>query len=167
MIKAWLRLGGAERVTKYYLVSAGIALIVTGGAKVLTSFGTADLLETHDPIIGITFKALMLFSGVMEIAVALFSLFGKNQPISVALVALMSFNILVYRLGLWWIGWHRPCHCLGNLSDALHLSAKTADMVMKLILAYLLIGALCSLAILWPKRLVQMRAMRAARFSAS
>jgi len=48
---------------------------------------------------------------------------------------------VVYRLGLWWMHWHRPCSCLGNLTDALHISPQVADNVMKVLLAYLLIGS--------------------------
>jgi hypothetical protein len=39
------------------------------------------------------------------------------------------------------MNWHRPCNCLGNLTDALHISPQTADNIMKLLLAYLLIGS--------------------------
>ena len=48
---------------------------------------------------------------------------------------------MLLRFGLWWMGWHKPCNCLGNLTDALHLSPQTADNIMKVVLAYLLIGS--------------------------
>ena len=46
-----------------------------------------------------------------------------------------------YRIGLWWIGWQKPCSCLGNLTDALHISPQVADNVMKGLLAFMLIGS--------------------------
>jgi len=54
----------------------------------------------------------------------------------------LATNFVVYRVGLWWIGWHRPCGCLGNLTDLLGISPHTADTIMKLVLAYLLAGTL-------------------------
>jgi hypothetical protein len=37
--------------------------------------------------------------------------------------------------------WHRPCGCMGSLTTALHLSDQAADNIMKVVLAYLLIGS--------------------------
>jgi hypothetical protein len=59
---------------------------------------------------------------------------------------------LVYRLGLWWMDWHRPCNCLGNLTDALHISPQAADNVMKVLLAYLLIGSYALLSWHWRQK---------------
>jgi len=49
------------------------------------------------------------------------------------------------------MGWHRPCGCLGNLTDLdlLGISPHTADTIMKLVLAYLLVG---SYWLLWRSR---------------
>ena len=62
----------------------------------------------------------------------------------------MSTNFLVYRLGLWFIGWHHPCGCMGSLAGMLHLSDNAADIIMKGVLAYLLIGSYAIL--LWERR---------------
>jgi hypothetical protein len=56
-------------------------------------------------------------------------------------IAWLATNFFVYRCGLWWMGWHRPCSCMGNLTDALHIRPEVADNIMKVILAYLLIGS--------------------------
>ena len=57
------------------------------------------------------------------------------------MIAGLSTLFAVYRIGLWSLGWHRPCSCLGNLTDALHLSPVIVDNVMKVLLAYLMIGS--------------------------
>ncbi|MBI3849679.1 MAG: hypothetical protein HY298_05230 [Verrucomicrobia bacterium] len=41
--------------------------------------------------------------------------------------------------------------CLGHLTDALHMSPQTADELMKVILAYLLIGSYALLQYQWRK----------------
>lgn len=94
-----------------------------------------------DPILGVQFEHLVLSLGVAEIAVALICFFGKRQMLATMLVAWLATSFVVYRLGLWWINWHLPCHCLGNLTDALHISPQLADSIMKGVLAYLLIGS--------------------------
>jgi hypothetical protein len=58
----------------------------------------------------------------------------------------------MYRLGLWWMDWKKPCSCLGNLTDALHISPQTADNITKVLLAYLLIGSYGLLLWQWKQR---------------
>jgi hypothetical protein len=91
---------------------------------------------------------------VAEIVIAAICFFSKWQTLALGLVAWMSTNFLVYRLGLWWMNWKKPCSCLGNLTDALHISPQTADNIMKVLLAYLLIGSYGLLIWQWQKRRV-------------
>jgi hypothetical protein len=126
---------------KGFSASAVVFLIVTGAAKVWTAFGNVKLLTVADPIVGISFKHLMLVVGLAEIVIALVCFFSKRQTLALALVAWLATNFVVYRFSLSWIGWKKPCNCLGNLTDALHISPQAADNIMKVVLAYLLIGS--------------------------
>lgn len=128
--------------TKRWLAfSYGVIVVVTGVGKVWSGLGNSKSLAVNDPIIGIKFGQLMLLVGVAEIAIALVCFFSKRQTLALGLVAWLSTNFVIYRLGLWWMNWHRPCGCLGNLTDALHIRPETADNIMKGLLAYLLIGS--------------------------
>ena len=130
-----------DTIPKWFVLSAGAILAVTGIAKVWSGLGNSKFLAVADPITGIKFGQLMLAVGMAEIVIALVCFFSKRQTLALGLVAWMSTNFVVYRLGLWWMDWHRPCNCLGNLTDALHLSPQTADNIMKVLLAYLLFGS--------------------------
>jgi hypothetical protein len=83
----------------------------------------------------------MLVAGILELMLAAFCSLSNARIISIMLVAFLSELLMVYRLGLWWIGWHRGCSCLGNLTDAIRVSPQLADEVMKGVLAYLLVGS--------------------------
>jgi hypothetical protein len=89
---------------------------------------------------------------LIEFVIAFFCLFGRQITLNAVLVAWVASNLAVYRFGLWWIGYHKPCNCLGNLTDALHISARVADTGMKIVLGYLLIGSLAILFWLWRQR---------------
>jgi hypothetical protein len=52
---------------------------------------------------------------------------------------------LVYRLGLILVHYHKPCSCLGHLSDALHISPNAVNIAMKIVLEYLLLGSFAML----------------------
>jgi hypothetical protein len=136
-----LKQGKDNSFLKWFVLSAGAILGITGIAKAWSTLGSTKLLGVIDPILGMKFGHLMLAVGVAEIVIALVCFFSKRQALALGLVAWISSNFVVYRLGLWWMHWHRPCNCLGNLTDALHISPQTADNIMKVLLAYLLIGS--------------------------
>jgi hypothetical protein len=137
---------------KWFLSVSGAILALTGIAKIWSGLGNSKFLTVVDPIIGIKFSTLMLAVGVAEIVIGLVCFFSKRQTLALGLVAWMSTNFLVYRLGLWWMDWKKPCSCLGNLTDSLHISPQTADNIMKVLLAYLLIGSFGLLLWQWQRR---------------
>ena len=128
-------------LSKRFVLSAGAILTITGVAKIWSAFGSSKLLAVIDPIFSVQFGQLFLGVGAVEIGIALVCFFGKRQALDLMLVAWLSTGFALYRLGLWWMDWHRPCSCLGNLTDALHISPQAADNIMKMVLAYLLIGS--------------------------
>jgi len=136
---------GAARVA--YVASAGGIFAVTGAAKAFGAFGQAKMLHLRDPILGLRFGHLMLGLAVAELTIASVCLFSGRRKLSLVLVAWMSTNFAVYRVGLWLIGWHHPCACLGNLTDALHISADTGESLVKMLLTYLLIGSYLMLCV--------------------
>ena len=130
-----------HRTSGWFLSAASAILGATGLAKLLSGFGNARVLALADPIIGLQFRYLLLGVGLAEVFIALGCFYKWRNQLGLQLIAWFSTNLLIYRMALWWIGWHRPCPCLGNLTDALHVSPALADNVMKLALAYLMIGS--------------------------
>lgn len=140
------------RSAAWFVASAGGVLVVTGLAKAFSAIGPARALDTPDPVIGIPFRQLLLLVGLVELFIAFFCLFTDKRRLSLLAVAWISTNFLVYRLGLWFIGWHHPCACMGSLADMLHLSPRVADNIMKGVLAYLLVGSYAILFSQWRQR---------------
>jgi hypothetical protein len=143
----------ADKWAKRLAVSSGVILGFAGMAKIWTALnGGSEVLTIADPVLGIKYKKLMLAVGFVEIIVALICILAKNQTIVPKLIAWIASCFAAYRIGLWWINWTFPCHCLGNLTDALHIPEETADRIMKLILAYLLVGSYSLIVIQWLKK---------------
>lgn len=124
-----------------FILSAVAIFIVTGLAKILAALGDGKVLLVVDPISGIKFGKLMLVAGLVELITAGICIFSESQRWSLVVIAWLSNSFVVYRVGMWWVDWKTPCSCLGNLTDALHISPQLADNIMKVILAYLLIGS--------------------------
>lgn len=133
----------------WFLRVSGVALCATGAAKVLSGFGTSPLLDWDDPLFGIRFRYLMLVVGTVEIAVAFMCQFVRTWPLSPIALAWLATSFVAYRLGLRLVGYNGACSCLGTLTDALHISGRMADNIMKGVLAYLLVGSYWLLLRFW------------------
>jgi hypothetical protein len=140
-----------NKFARYFAISAGVILAVTGFAKLISSEGAAQILQVSDPIFGITFQHLFWLVGSLEVIIAIACLVGRKGASQALYVASLSTGFLAYRVGLWWIGWQRPCSCLGNLTDLLHIAPETGDLVMKICLVYLVMGSYLILAIKWAR----------------
>jgi hypothetical protein len=141
-----------SKLHHYFILTSGVILGITGIAKITSALGSVRLLLLTDPLIGLSFRHLLLLVGLVELAIACLCLFTNKIKLNTLLIAWISTSFVVYRVGLWAINWRRPCHCLGNLMDALHISPETADTTMKIILAYLLIGSYATLFLLWRQK---------------
>lgn len=135
-----------------FLFSAGLLFFITAAAKLVSSFGTARILETPDPIFGCSFRDVFRIVGLTELAVSIACFLVRGLRLRVVLVAWLATGFLLYRAGLILVGYHRPCSCLGNLTDAIHIPPMVADNIMKGILAYLLIGSYALIFQSWLKK---------------
>jgi hypothetical protein len=135
-----------------FLNSAGILLLITSGAKFISSFGHSAILQTGDPLTGLRFQNVFFIVAIVELVVALFCFFSARTFLAAGLTAWLGTCFLIYRVCLGLSGYHRPCICLGNFTDALHISPQTTDTAMKIILAYILLGSYASMFWLWRRR---------------
>jgi hypothetical protein len=138
-----------SKMALFFRYSAGLLLLFTAIAKIVSACGSARILQTPDPVLSIPFQDLFWIVGSLELLVAFFCLWGKRLALPIGLVAWLATNFLAYRIALVTVDWHKPCSCLGNLTDALHISPQTADTAMKIILAYLLMGSYATLFWIW------------------
>ena len=137
---------------RLFLYSGGLVFIITGAAKLWTAFSKLKILMFPDPLFSIKFGSLLLIVGIIEVVLGVVCFARKRSMVVMMAIAYFATNLLIYRIGVWGVGWKKPCSCLGNLSDALHISPQTADSMMKIILAYLLIGSYVNLFMFWRQR---------------
>jgi hypothetical protein len=138
-----------DKLKQFYLRSVGVALAVTAVAKLVAAAGSSRYLELPDPILVLKFRDVLLVAGLVEITVVWFCLFGTRIGTRCSLVAWLSTSFILYRIGLSRSGWHKPCACLGNLTDALHVSPGAADIAMKIVLGYMFAGSYAILFLTW------------------
>jgi hypothetical protein len=132
-----------------FLISAGLLLIVTGSAKLISVLGSAHILDMLDPVLEIRFLALFLGVGLLELLIGLECLRPGSAVWRAGLVAWLATSFVIYRLGLIWVGYHGACPCAGTLTGALHISPHAADTILKLVLGCLLVGSYTCLHFAW------------------
>jgi hypothetical protein len=141
---------------RWFIFTSAAILFLTAMAKIWAACGSAKILALEDPIIGISFRHLILAASILELIVSVVCIVSKSQKLALGLIAWLTTNFLAYRIGVWWVGWHRPCGCLGNLTDTLHVRPELAENGMKIVLAYLLLGSYGLL--IWQRRLLKANA---------
>ena len=135
-----------------YLFLAGLLLIVTAAAKFIGSTGRAGILQSADPIIQMPFRSVFVLAGLVELLIGLACLFWRRVICVSMMLAWLATVFLIYRLGLVWVDYHKPCSCLGNLTEALGIAPESADIFIKCVLGYMLIGSYASLIWFWRNR---------------
>jgi hypothetical protein len=133
-----------------FLQIACVVLCLSGFAKVWSAIGASIIPTQTEPIGGVRIDRLLLIAAVLEFSVVALCIF-RSVIVGLLAVAWLSLVILAYRIALWWVGWEKPCGCLGNLTDALHMSPQLADNIMKGVLAFMLLGSVSLLILHWRK----------------
>ena len=138
-----------KSLLRVFYGSAVVILIVTASAKLVSATGKARALALPDPLLMLTHREVLVLAGSIELLLAGYLLFGRRSWLKAPLVAWLATNFLIYRLGLMWMGVHKPCSCLGTITDALSIAPATIDLLMKIVLAYLLASGYGLLFIEW------------------
>ncbi len=139
---------------RIFILSASLVLMLTALAKLITAWsGDEKLMTSVDPVFGMSFKFIFLAVGGIEIAVAVFCVFGKKMLFEQATVLCwLALSMVLYRVGLYVTGYNKPCGCIGDVTEALGISEAIADKGLKFILAYLVIGSSYLLIANWNRK---------------
>jgi len=127
-------------------------LLLTSLAKIISGFGNARILQLPDPLLGMTYRYVLMGVGAIELVIAAVCFSPMRVGLKAGLVSWLATGFVFYRFGAWWVGYNKPCKCMGNLTDALHISPEITEAAMKIILAYLLIGSYAILFWSWRQK---------------
>jgi len=133
-----------------FIYTAIALLVVLALAKLISSGSNAKILAYLDPVFLIPNRFMLWIASGLEITVVLICISTSKRQMQALAVAWLSTNFLLYRLGLWQVGYGGYCLCLGTLEDGLYISPWIADVLAKIIFSYLLIGSYATL--LWTGR---------------
>lgn len=139
------------RILKFFFVSTALALFLTAVAKLYSATGTAKILSISDPLFHLNNGTLMSGLGLLEAAVAVYLLLGRDQLMRAAVLLWLSSNFIMYRLAIDLLG-VKMCPCLGTLASNLPLSKAQVENSLAAFVLYWFLG---SAFILWSEWLKQ------------
>jgi hypothetical protein len=148
----WVPGCNADRLSRAFLVFAGIALFITGASKGYLVFDPTQALDTKDPLFGVPFRYLGISAGFVEVLVSICCLSGRSSILCAVLVAWLATILSLYRVVLLLYDWHLPCVCLGALTGNLPISERTAEIAVNSLLAFLVFGSYLILFTRWLSR---------------
>jgi len=140
------------KLARLFLYSVTVILLATAAEKIICSFGHGRILLERDPVTALQFRNLFRLVSVVEGVIALACCLRERIWLATSLVAWLATGFLIYGIVLLWGDYRKPCPCLGNLTDMLHISFQGADTAMKIILGYLLLGSYATLFWLWKEK---------------
>ncbi|HEY3931501.1 MAG TPA: hypothetical protein VGM58_03940 [Verrucomicrobiae bacterium] len=133
--------------------SAGALLLASAVGMFISIWAGTGLVHPHEPLFGMSLPDFFLIVSGLELAIGLICLFGKQTTLQVTLVLWLAMNFAAYQAGLWWMGGSAGFKgYLGDMSAAFGISAGTAEMMLKILVLYLLVGSFFSLLWSWIKK---------------
>lgn len=134
---------------KFCLFASGVTLALSAVFKLISASGTAGILTQADPIFGMANRWVFVSAGVVEFFVVCTLALSSVLSFKLRLIAVLSTDFLIYRVGILWLDVRQPCPCLGNAAAWLHVQPDVIDAVAKMALGLLLFCSYVPLLLLW------------------
>jgi hypothetical protein len=126
----------------WFAVLAGMILFLVGLVDFLGALSQTQSLNLVDPFFGESFRTIMLVLGFLQCAIAFIVLFTRWQNLKLGLIVWIAINFLIYRAGLWKIGWH---HSSGFMFQSFGLSPRNMDILLSCSSVFLFFGGFATL----------------------
>ena len=139
-----------KKIQDGFIFSAAIILFIAAAGKVYGAAGTADALNSPDPLIPLSTRYLFLATAFFDLFLSAFFLVkGGNQTLKLSAIAWLASNYLCYSIALWWNGSPNYFDCLSYLNGSLFLSPRVLSAVGLATLIWLAAGSYSFLFLGW------------------
>ena len=120
----------------------GVVLVITGGIKIISAYGDAKILYELDPVIGVSYRLIMILAGITEIPAGVMIIVYRRQLWASLLLFWLSLVITAYRIMFWHADPQEPCPCLGNILDYVGIDNDESHVISMIILIIMLSGSI-------------------------
>jgi len=139
----------APKWVRQFIQFAGGLLLMAALLRFLIATSSAQALALPDPVLGIPLRIAVLLAGTLELAAALFCLFGRQTRLQLAGLVWLATNLVVFRVGLLWMHVHPQGTFLGSLTDPLQLAGTKIGFVVGLLPFGFVVGSYAAASSVW------------------
>lgn len=125
---------------RWFVLLAGAVLLFSALSRLANLPWKAGVFDLDDPVLGISLINVVLGATVLELTVAVVCLFTRKTLLASGLIAWLALNFIVYRVGLWTMGWHHPYTSVFWLTDGFGFSPHLADWLLAVAAVCFVIG---------------------------
>ena len=138
---------------RLFTYSAGALLLAAALGLFISVWSGSGLSHPHDPLFGMSQPEFFWIVGGLEFIIALICIFGKRVFLQANLVLWLAMNFVVYQAGLWMMDVSGGFNgYLGDVGATFGIPVSLADLMLKILVAYLLSGGLLALLCTWIKQ---------------
>lgn len=131
-------------LAEIFVISAVAILCLAAIAKVISVLGDTRILDATDPVFGVSYRNVMLVTGVVELATAMSVLFYLKGNWRFYCLLWLACLFGAYRLSLYLLGASTPCSCLGTIGSSLGIPGNLVQRLADWMFYYLLAGSLAA-----------------------
>jgi hypothetical protein len=129
-------------ITYAFFRAVQVALVASAIGKLAGVSMWEASARVHDPLFTfLTERYMIVGAALIELGVVLYLSWQSSIQRRASAVIWLSTLFLIYRMGLWNIGFHGYCKCLGHWTTWLHLSERQTDIIAQAMIAFMLVGS--------------------------
>jgi hypothetical protein len=155
-----------HNLTRFFNYLAGAILLALASAMFIANVTSSELTHPKDPVFEISTAVLFWIILVLELAVALVCLFGRQIWLQASLVFWLAMNLAAYQWALASSGVTNGFKgYLGPLADAFGILPGMVEMALKAAVSFLLLGSFLVLSSLAVRKFLGSRSTETPEYS--
>ena len=115
-------------------------LFFSGGGNFLWAFEKSQMLDVADPLLGMSLRYSVLVLGIAALVLGWLCVFTERKLSVFWVLCWVAVNLIVYRCGLWTMGWHHPFNEIRQVGQFIGLTPWMADGVHLAISLFPVVG---------------------------
>jgi hypothetical protein len=140
-----------NQTRSFFLDLAAIVLFAFAALNLLAAFSSAISLNSPDPILPLSNRGILWWSGGAELLCSAYLLVGKNNGMKLLWLAWLTSYLAVYRAGLCHVGAANFGDCLGNFDEWFLIRPRTMAITSEVLIGFLLAGSYGLVTVEWIK----------------
>lgn len=118
------------RILRVSVLFCGLLLLATATAKFFTLHDDPKYLYEEDPVLLVSWRTVMFLAASVESGIALICFLASRSRIAPVSITWFAAMAIIYRVGLQWLGYQKPCRCMGSFAEVVGIQESVLERVL-------------------------------------